>query len=77
MSFEPMRAPVAAERAGPRIALLTLQLAPAAHARRAHTEPLAGLAVRQTPCDRSQHPNPKIDRQSFRHPRRPPTRQAV
>lgn len=77
MPLKLMRAPVAPERTRPRIALLTPQLALAADARRAHTEPLASLAVRQTLGDRSQNPNPKIDRQSFRHASRPPIRQAV
>ena len=72
MPLDSMRAPVPAQRTRPYIALLALQLAPAADAGRAHAEPLARLAMRQTRRHRRQNPNPKIDRQSFRHACRPP-----
>jgi hypothetical protein len=77
MPLDAVRASVAAKRPKTRIALRALKLAPAADAGCAHTEPLASLAVRQTLRDRRKNTNPKIDRQSFRHASRPPTRQAV
>ena len=63
---------VSAKSLRPRIALLAFAPAPPAHARRAHTEAFANLAMGETLPDRGQHTNPKIDRQSFRHACRPP-----
>lgn len=62
MLLKGVRTPVAAERAGTRVALIALQFAPTADARRTHPEPLASLSVRQPLRHRRQNPNPKINR---------------
>ncbi len=71
--LDPIRTPIATKPPGPRIALIALTLAPAAHAGRAHAETLGRLAMRSTSRHSSQNPNPKIDRQRSRHACRPPS----
>ena len=56
MGLDHMRPAVAAQRARARIALLALQRPPAAHARRAHPEPLGGLPVGQALTHRGKNP---------------------
>ena len=61
MPLDAVGATVAAKRQGTTVTLLTLPLAPAAHARRAHAEPFPGLAMRKTIRHRRKNPNTKID----------------
>jgi hypothetical protein len=72
VALDHLRTAVAAERLRPRRPRLARPLAPAADARRADPEARGRRAVRQTRRHRRQHPNPQIDRQRFRHARRPP-----
>lgn len=63
--LDPARAPVAAQRFGPCVALLALKMAPAADAGCAHAKPLADFSMRRTGRDRRKNTNPKIDRKSL------------
>jgi len=72
VSLDPGGPPIAAQRPGARLASLPRQPPPAADARRAQPETLTGLPVRCAGLDRRDDPNPQIQRQRFRHARRPP-----
>ncbi len=66
-------APVAAQRLRARSPLFAFPRPPTAHAGRTHPEAPRSLAVTGTRRNRRQNPDPKVDRQGFRHIRRPPS----
>jgi hypothetical protein len=72
MGFDPAGATVAAQRFGTRIANRALKGSSADRARRADPEALGRLAAGHSARNRFQDTNPKIERKSFRHVRRPP-----
>jgi hypothetical protein len=60
--LDPAGSAIATDRHRPSITLLAVALPPAAHARRAHVEPLTGFAVAQPLRHCRKNTNPKIER---------------